>query len=68
MKQKNLILFSDGGDEHDIAALAKIAKQKGIIPYIVATATQKGAALKHNGKYIKNQNDAIVWSQGNFIW
>ena len=65
MKQKNLILFSDGGDEHDIAALVKIAKKKSIIPYIVATATQKGAALKHNGKYIKNQNDAIVVSKIN---
>jgi Ca-activated chloride channel family protein len=67
MKQKNLIIFSDGGDEHDIATLAKIAKRGSIIPYIVATATQKGAALKHNGKYIKNANNAIVVSKINPI-
>ncbi|QOP46180.1 vWA domain-containing protein [Sulfurimonas paralvinellae] len=67
MKQKNLIIFSDGGGEHDIATLAKIAKEHSIIPYIVATATQKGAALKKDGKYIKNSNDAIVISKINPI-
>ena len=65
MKQKNLILFTDGGDEHDIAALAKTARQNGIIPYIVATATQKGAALKKDGRYIKDANGAIVISKIN---
>jgi len=65
MKQKNLIIFSDGGDEQDIAALAKIAKKNSIIPYIVATATQRGAALKKNGKYIKNAAKSIVISKIN---
>ena len=65
MKQKNLIIFSDGGDEHDIASLAKIAKKSSIIPYIVATATQKGAALKKDGKYIKDFRKSIVISKIN---
>ncbi len=65
MKQKNLIIFSDGGDEHDIASLAKIAKRGSIIPYIVATATQKGTALKKDGKYIKDFRKSIVISRIN---
>ena len=65
MKQKNLIIFSDGGDEHDIQALTKILKKGSITPYIVATATTRGAALKKDGKYIKNTKDAIVISKIN---
>ncbi len=65
LKQKNLILFTDGGDEQDIATLASIAKHHTITPYIVATATQKGAALKKNGSYIKRANDSIVISKIN---
>ncbi len=64
-KEKNLIIFSDGGDEHDIHTLAKIAKQNNIVPYIVATATQKGAALKKDGRYIKNAQESIVISKIN---
>ena len=64
-KQKNLIIFSDGGDEHDIVGLTQIAKQSSIIPYIVATATQKGAALKKSDKYIKDAHEAIVISKIN---
>ncbi len=65
MRQKNLIIFSDGGDEHNVATLAKIAKKNTIIPYIVATATKRGAALKKDGKYIKNAKDTIVISKIN---
>ena len=65
IKQKNLIIFSDGGDEHSVETLVKIAKKATIIPYIVATATQKGAALKKGKKYIKDAHDSIVISRIN---
>ena len=65
MKHKNLIIFSDGGDDHDIKKLATIATKNSITPYIVATATAKGAALKKNDRYIKDSNDAIVVSKIN---
>jgi len=65
MKQKNLILFTDGGDEKDIVKLAKIATKNHIKPFIVATATQRGAALKKERKYIKNIHGAIVISKIN---
>jgi len=65
LKQKNLILFSDGGDEHNIAKLAKIAKKANIKLFIVATATKKGAALKKNGRYLKDIYSSIVVSKIN---
>ena len=65
LKEKNLILFSDGGEEHDVAALASLAKEQHITPYIVATATQRGAALKKDGHYIKRPNGSIVISKIN---
>ncbi|MBA1432490.1 MAG: VWA domain-containing protein [Epsilonproteobacteria bacterium] len=65
LKQKNLILFSDGGDEHNIAQLLKIVKQNNIKLFIVATGTKKGAALKKNGKYIKDIYSSIVVSKIN---
>ncbi len=64
-KEKNLIIFSDGGDEHDIHSLAKIVKRNNIILYIVATATQKGTALKKDGRYIKDVHESIVISKIN---
>ena len=65
MKQKNLIIFSDGGDDHDIQTLTKLAKKYAIRPFLVATATTRGAALKKNDRYIKDSNDAIVVSKIN---
>ena len=65
LKQKNLIIFSDGGDDHDIKTLAKLAQKNSIHPYIVATATTRGAALKKNDRYIKDSNEAIVVSKIN---
>ncbi len=65
IKQKNLIIFSDGGDEHNIQELTNILKKGNITPYIVATATTRGAALKKDGRYIKNIKDAIVISKIN---
>jgi len=64
-KQKKLIIFSDGGDEHDVSSLVSILKKNNIIPYFVATASQKGAALQKDGAYLKNANNALVISKIN---
>ena len=64
-ERKNLIIFSDGGDETDISQLSDILKKNNIMPYFVATATQKGAALKKDGKYLKNLNASLVVSKIN---
>jgi len=67
MKEKKLIIFTDGGDEHNIAQLSKLAKKNSIVPYIVATATQKGATLKKENHYIKDLHANLVVSKINPI-
>jgi len=64
-KKKNLIIFSDGGDEQNIERLATFLKKSNITPYFVATATQKGAALIKDGKYLKNIHSSLVISKIN---
>jgi len=64
-KEKKLIIFSDGGDEHNVGVLVGLLKKNNIIPYFVATASQRGAALKKDGSYLKNAQDALVISKIN---
>ena len=64
-KKKKLIVFSDGGDDTDVAKLVSILKKNHITPYFVATATQKGAALKKGGSYLKNEQNELVISKIN---
>ena len=64
-KEKKLIVFSDGGEDTDVAKLVGILKNNHITPYFVATATQKGAPLKKEGKYLKNSEGVLVISRIN---
>lgn len=64
-KKKYLIVFSDGGDESDVSKLAEILKKNNITPFFVATATQKGAALKKEGKYLRDIHSSLVVSKIN---
>ncbi len=64
---KNLIIFSDGGEEHDIQTLVTLAKKNHIIPYIIATGTKDGAILKKNDFNIKDENNNLVISRINPI-
>lgn len=63
--KKYLIVFSDGGDETDVAELSRVLKKNNIEPYFVATATQKGSALKKEGKYLKDVHSSLVISKIN---
>jgi len=65
MKRKKLIVFSDGGEEHVIQEMSELAKKNNITPYFVATATQKGAALKKSKHFIKDAHSALVISKIN---
>lgn len=67
LKKKNLIIFSDGGDEQDINKLVRILKKNNIIPYFIATATHTGAALKKDNKYLKDLHNSLVISKINPI-
>ncbi len=58
---ENVILFTDGGEERDISALLKIAKDAGMRIITVGMAT-KGGALLHDsyGKVLKDTDNALV--------
>ena len=62
---KKLILFTDGGEESDITKLVAVLKNAHITPYIVATATHKGAPLRKDGGYLKNDSGMLVVSRIN---
>jgi Ca-activated chloride channel family protein len=64
--QKNLLLFSDGGDSFDIEQLLDICQENGIHIFAIGTATNKGATLKDSyGKKIKDTKKNLVISRLN---
>ena len=65
--EKKLILFSDGGEEHNVEMLSKLCRQYNIILYIVAVGSDAGASLKKEGKVIRDQYGALVVSRINPI-
>ncbi|MEN4052897.1 MULTISPECIES: VWA domain-containing protein [Sulfurimonas] len=66
-EKKKLLIFSDGGEDHDLESLIKICKKNTIIPYIVAIGSIKGTVLKKDGKTLKDNNDNLVISRINPI-
>ncbi len=65
---KNLILFTDGGDAHEVDALVRAAKNAGIRIIAVGMATCRGAMLKDSyGKSLKDSSGALVVTRLNPI-
>jgi Ca-activated chloride channel family protein len=66
-EKKNLILFSDGGDEHQLNKLLEVAKNSAIVINIVAVGSKKGTTLSRNNQTLKNQNQDLIISRINPI-
>jgi Ca-activated chloride channel family protein len=66
-EKKKLILFSDGGEEHNLDKLVNFAKEHSIIPYVIAVGSSKGAVLHENGKNLKDDKGNLVISRVNPI-
>lgn len=66
-EKKRLIIFSDGGEEHDLDRLVTFTKKNRIIPYVVATSSQKGSILYENSKKLTDENGNLVISRANPI-
>ena len=64
-EKKNLIIFSDGGEENDVAQLSETCKKYSITPYLIAMASKEGSALKKDGVLLKDQYSSIVVSRIN---
>jgi len=66
-EKKNLIIFTDGGDEHQLNTLLSIAKKSAITIHIVATASKKGVALKKLSAHLRDSNGDLIISRANPI-
>lgn len=64
-KEKNLIIFSDGGEEKNLTSLVEIAQKNNIKAYIVATGSSSGSVLTKGDKRIKDENNNLVISRIN---
>ena len=64
---KSLIIFSDGGEEHDLNALFSFAKQHAITLNIIAVASQKGSALSRDNIPLKDEKSHLIVSRINPI-
>ncbi len=65
--EKKLIVFTDGGDEHNVEMLVNLCKNSNIILYIVATGSDAGASLKQDNRVLRDQYGALVISRINPI-
>ena len=58
---KNLIILSDGSDKNEFKEEIYFANKNEINVYIIATATEKGSAIKlADGDYLTNNKNEIV--------
>ena len=65
LKKKEVVIFSDGGEDTDLAQLVHICKQSNIIPYIVATASANGTTLKKEDRVLLDEKKNLVISREN---
>jgi len=66
-EKKKLIIFSDGGEDHNLQKLVKFAKENNIIPFVIATSSQKGSTLKEHGKNLKDEKGNLIITRINPI-
>jgi Ca-activated chloride channel family protein len=63
--KKNIVIFSDGGDESDYSKEIEFALSNDISVNIVSIASEKGAPIKEKGNFILDKNGAVVISKRN---
>jgi len=60
-EKKYLLILSDGGDKSDFSDEIELAKDNGVVVFILAVASKKGAPIKKdNGEFIKYKGDIII--------
>lgn len=66
IKQKNLIIVGDGGEQEDFSEEIAFAKEQGLSVSVVMVATRSGARLKdEKGAWLKDASDHLVISSAN---
>lgn len=64
-ERKKVIIFTDGGEENNLQKILKVAKANNIIPYIVATSSDKGTTLKKDGKKLIDEKGNLIITRAN---
>ncbi len=65
-ERKRLVIFSDGGDEHDLSDAIRLCREKKITIYGVAAATESGASIPKKGEgFIRDEEGRLVISMQN---
>ena len=67
MVHKSLIIFSDGGDEHNLKSLLLFAKKNAITINILAIASNKGAVVIKDNQPLKDEEQHLIISRINPI-
>ena len=62
---KEVIIFSDGGEDQNLARLVSLCKTNNIVPFIVATASSSGSTLIKEDKLILDDKKNLVISREN---
>ena len=66
MKEKNIILITDGGEESNLIELSEILDENNIRPVILAIGTTSGSTIKKSdGSLLKDAHENLVVSRIN---
>lgn len=64
-EKKELVIFSDGGDNEDLSSLLGLAKKNNIRLYGVACATKEGSKIPYEGGWLRDESGRLVVSNLN---
>ena len=60
-KEKNLLLFTDGGDENDFASEIELAKENGLRIFIIGVGSAEGSPVRSNdGGFVKHDGNILI--------
>ena len=58
---KNLLLFTDGGDNEDFSQQIELAKDNGLRLFIIGVGTSKGSPVRsENGGFVKHNGNILI--------
>ncbi|WP_201352847.1 vWA domain-containing protein [Hydrogenimonas urashimensis] len=66
-ENKDLVIFSDGGDEEDLAKLAEVARKNHIRIFGVACGSRRGSTIPSESGWLRDKNGRLVVSTQNPI-
>ena len=60
-KEKNLLLFTDGGDEEDFDSEIELAKEKGLRIFIIGVGSKEGSPVRSSeGGFVKHKGNILI--------